>query len=142
MRFLLPFFQAEGTPTLSSTCFHCASPVQALLFPVMPLLFCCTCPSLTGSTGLGSADGSPTPPPPLNAFPEVTLAPRKVMYTYRLISGHEACAALYPQSSLSWNILHFRLGCGSPMRPRGYPITRKGVKGFCGVWGLVFLCPP
>lgn len=144
MRFLLPFFQTEGTPTLSSTCFHCASPcrtIQALPPSRNPILFCCTCPRLTGSAMLGSADGSPAPPPPSNAFSEIAPALREVMYTYHLISGHVACAAMYPQSSLAVNILHFKLGCGSPMKPeeggRGqYPIARKGSKGF--LWSLGF----
>ena len=95
----------------------------------------------------GSAGGSPSPPPTLNAFSEIVPAPREVMYTYHLtqtIPGHTAHAATSPPSSLLVNILHSKLGCGLPTRHGGYPITGKEAKDFRGVWGLVVwvFCPP
>ena len=81
-------------------------------------------------------------PPSAPCFECLEIIPglREVMYAFQLpqtISGHLACAAMDPWSSLSVNILHFRLGHRSPIRSEGHPITRKEVKDFCGVLGLV-----
>lgn len=90
-------------------------------------------------------------PATLNAFSDIVPARREVVYTYQLtqtIPEHVGHAAMSPPASLLVYILHFKSGCGSLTRSGGYPITRKEVKYFCGVWGLVFFfclfvfCPP
>lgn len=146
----LPFssFKLRGLPTLPSTWFH-----SAFLHRF----------AQTGPLFSSFREGHFSPPPvrspagsasfsrcsPLPALPcfeclEIIPGPREVMYAFQVpqtISGHLACAAMDPQSSLSVNILYFRLGHRSPIRSEGHPITRKEVKDFCGVLGLVvFFC--